>query len=126
MKAIVVTPEKIEFRMVTCLHETLDGYLEALSVGENFICFIDEDGKAKRLPLNLTATRIIERMLDKCGRQLLPGDQIVGTAIFVGLDGEDEGNVPREVVEEYFPEQLEFWLAENNGDTDAAKPRGTL
>jgi hypothetical protein len=124
MKAIVVTPEKVEFRFITDLHQTLGGYLECLSVGENFICFIDEDGKAKGLPVNLTATAIIEGMLDKRGRRLLPGDQIVGMAIFVGMDGEDEGDIPEEVVKEYFPEQLDFWLAVEKRITDAAKPRG--
>jgi hypothetical protein len=124
MKAIIVTPDTIEFQFITDLHETLGGYLEALSVGENFICFIDEDGKAKGLRHNQRATDIIQLMLAKRGRSLLPGDTIVGKAIFVGVDGEDEGDIPREVVEEYFSDMLDFWLAVEKRMSDAAIPRG--
>jgi hypothetical protein len=124
MKAIVVTPDTIEFRFITDLHATLGGYLEALSVGENFICFIDEDGKAKGLRPNQRATDIIQLMLAKRDRTMLPGDVIAGKAIFVGVDGEDEGDIPREVVEEYFSDMLDFWLAVEQRVSDAAKPRG--
>jgi hypothetical protein len=123
MKAIIVTPNTIEFQNISDLHATLDGYLEALSVGENFICFIDEDGKAKGLRPNQRATDIIQLMLAKRGRSMLPGDMIVGMAIFVGVDGEDEGDLPESVIAEYFPE---FLGSRSQGMTDAANPRGSL
>jgi hypothetical protein len=104
MNAVVVTPSTVEFQHVTDLHAALGGYLEALSVGENFICFIDEDGKAKNLPHNRRATEVILAMLAKRDRTLLTGDFIVGTAIFVGVDGENEGDLPESVITEYFPE----------------------
>jgi hypothetical protein len=109
MKAIVVTSDTIEFQDIADLHQAIGGYLEALSVGENFICFIDEEGKMKGLRFNQPATDIIQAMLAKRGRSMLPGDVIAGKAIFVGVDGENEGDIPREVVEEYFPDMLDFW-----------------
>ncbi len=103
MKAIVVLPNCIELREVTDLHETVGGFFQCLPVGEDFTVFIDEDGKAKGLPRNQRAEDIIRRMLDKVDRTLIPGDFIVGPAVFVGLDGGDEVDLPEEVIKEFFP-----------------------
>lgn len=104
MRAVVVTPTSIELKDVADLRAVIGGYLESLSVGENFICFIDEDGKVKGLPVNEYATSLIVAMLHVRGRCLLPGDYIVGTAVFVGMSGENEGDIPESVIDEYFPE----------------------
>ncbi len=102
VKAIVVM-DTIKFAQVHDFHAVLGGYLEALPVGEGFTVFIDEDGKAKGLPHNERAESIIRAMLSVYGRSMLPGDYIVGPAIFVGID--DEGNecdLPTSVIQEFF------------------------
>ena len=105
MKAVIITPTTIELRPITDLRAALGGYLEALPVGEGFLCFIDEDGKAKQLPPNELATNVIQAMLAKRGRSLLPGDGIVGPAIFVSVDEDgNEGDLHESVIREYFPE----------------------
>lgn len=105
MKAVIVTPNTIELRPITDLAKTLGGYLEALPVGEDFLCLIDEDGKAKNLPFNPLATNIIQAMLAKRGRSLLPDDWIVGHAIFVSVDEDgNEGDLHESVIREFFPE----------------------
>ncbi len=104
MKAVVIR-EKVQFEEIINLQEGLGGWLESLAVGEDFTVFIDEDGKSKNLPFNPIADRIIREMLANNGRTLMPGDQIVGPAIFVGLD--DAGNeieLPQWVVDQYFKE----------------------
>ena len=82
------------------------GYLEMLPVGEDFTVYIDEDGKGKILPYNPGATAIIKAMLCQAGRTLLPGDYIVGPAVFVGIkpgaEGPEECDLPVHVIRRYF------------------------
>ena len=105
-KTVIVTPDvQVAVRVVNNFQAALGGYLEALPVGEGFTVFIDEDGKAKGLPRNEKAESIVRAMLAKNGRIMLPGDYLVGPAIFVGID--DDGNavdLPDAVIQEYFPE----------------------
>lgn len=105
VKAVVVRPDSIELASVHDFHAVLGGYLEALPVGEGFTVFIDEDGKSKGLPHNARAEAIIRAMLAKYQRVMLPGDYIVGPAIFVGIDDNgDETDLPDSVLKEYFPQ----------------------
>jgi len=94
-----------------------DGCLECLPVGKDFVCYVDEEGIYKGLLLNQRATVIVQQMLRKLGRTLIPGDFIKGTAVFIGQKMEDEGMVecdlPDHVIQEYFVSKTK--LVDNKG-----------
>jgi Domain of unknown function (DUF3846) len=52
------------------------GYIQVLAVPPDKLMVIDEDGKAKGLPYNHTATYIV-------APQLMPGDWIAGDALMI-------------------------------------------
>lgn len=84
-----------------------EGHLEVLCLRHDVVCYIDEDGKAKNLERNIHATFVVELMLLQDGRQMLPGDYISGTAVFIGAtaDGE-EADLPEDVIRMHFPSVL--------------------
>lgn len=72
------------------LQRLVDGYIEAVG-GPDWVVYVNEEGKLDGLPVNARATAVVET--------LLPGfsahDVLVGTAVFLGRDGEDETHVPQ-------------------------------
>lgn len=56
------------------LQELVDGYIEVVYLDENTVMICNEEGKLKGLP----------------GNFIMGSDVIVGTAIFVGTDDENE------------------------------------
>lgn len=77
------------------------GWLEALSLGQGAVMYLNEEGKILGLPLNTAANRIVA--LANPG--LAPGDFIVGQVIILGdtaPDGTEDGaehDVPASALE---------------------------
>ena len=65
------------------LQELVGGYIEAYTVSPDLVILMDEDGKLKDKPMNF----------------LIPGDYVAGTALFVGVDGEEFADCPYTDVE---------------------------
>ena len=64
------------------LQKTVDGPIETIPVGGGAICIVNEEGKIRGLQRNFYLG-------------VFPfGDKIVGTAIIVGVDGEEFGDCP--------------------------------
>lgn len=85
ISAIIIEPGK-DPRMETIhnelhtLQRLVDGYIEVCPLVEDMVMIINEEGKLRDLPKNFWMGAI--------------GDYIVGTAVFVGVDGDEFDNVP--------------------------------
>lgn len=85
IRTIVIDPGK-DPRMETIrndlhtLQRLVGGYIEAVSLVEDMVMIINEEGKLRGLPKNFWMKVI--------------GDYIVGTAVFVGVDGDEFDDVP--------------------------------
>jgi hypothetical protein len=94
VRAVVITPDGMVSVANLSGYEDfvkeVGGYLEAIYL-DGCVCYVNEDGKAARMLPNWKATAFVKQMLVPLGRMMLPGDYIVGTAIFVGL-AVDEGS----------------------------------
>lgn len=83
--AIIIEPDKAP-RMETIYNELhtlqrlVDGYIEVCTLAEDMVMIINEEGKLRGLPKNFWMEVI--------------GDYIVGTAVFVGVDGDEFDDVP--------------------------------
>lgn len=83
--AIIIEPDKAP-RMETIYNELhtlqrlVDGYIEVCPLAEGMVMIINEEGKLRGLPKNFWMEVI--------------GDYIVGTAVFVGVDGDEFDDVP--------------------------------
>lgn len=83
--AIIIEPDK-DPRMETIYNELhtlqrlVDGYIEVCPLAEDMVMIINEEGKLRGLPKNFWMEVI--------------GDYIVGTAVFVGVDGDEFDDVP--------------------------------
>ena len=92
ISAIIIEPDKAP-RMETIhnelhtLQRLVDGYIEVCPLVEDMVMIINEEGKLKDLPKNFWMKVI--------------GDYIVGTAVFVGVDGDEFDNVPVTLPELY-------------------------
>lgn len=107
MKCVVIYPGQApilkEVDGYKGLVAEVGGYIELVGVGEDFSCYVNEDGIALGLSRNEAATKVVTNMLDNVGRSLLPGDYIKGAAVFCGAseNGEDT-DIPDNVVDTYF------------------------
>lgn len=85
ISAIIIEPGK-DPRMETIrndlhtLQRLVGGYIEAVPLAEDMAMIVNEEGKLMDLPKNFWMEVI--------------GDYIVGTAVFVGVDGDEFDNVP--------------------------------
>lgn len=85
ISAIIIEPDKAP-RIETIpnelhtLQRLVDGYIEVCPLVEDMLMIINEEGKLRGLPKNFWMEVI--------------GDYIVGTALFVGVDGDEFDNVP--------------------------------
>jgi hypothetical protein len=85
--------------MVSCLNELktfqslVDGMIEVLPVAQNLLIMCNEEGKILDLPYNCT----------------LVGEPLMGTIVFVGVEGEEFDSVPlsMEQARQLFPEMWE-------------------
>lgn len=90
--AIIIEPGKAP-RMETIYNELhtlqrlVDGYIEVCPLAEDMVMIINEEGKLRGLPKNFWMEVI--------------GDYIVGTAVFVGVDGDEFDDVPVTLSELY-------------------------
>lgn len=78
MTAIIKRPGRPAFRReisntLEALQELVDGYIETVNLPGGIVMIVNEEGKILGLPLNFR----------------LNCDLIRGTAVFVGVDGED-------------------------------------
>lgn len=78
---------------LTVLQELVGGYIEPLQL-QGCHAYFNEEGKWMGLPVNLPATQFTEALGWRRG-----GDYLVGTVVFLGDNGADEGPVPDAVVE---------------------------
>ena len=85
IRAIIIEPDKdprIEriHNELHALQRLVDGYIEVCPIVEDMVMIINEEGKLRGLPKNFWMEVI--------------GDYIVGTAVFVGVDGDEFDDVP--------------------------------
>ena len=84
------------------------GYLEGITLTEDSMAYIDEEGKLKGLPSNEKATALMKELIHKDGRVMLPGDYISGTMIIVGTLDEkgqhdaDDHDAPKHILEHFY------------------------
>ena len=72
-------PEIIEIeKSLKALQEQVGGYIETLTFAEDAALIVDEEGKLKGKPYNFTFC----------------GEVLVGTVLFVGVDGEEFCDIP--------------------------------
>lgn len=85
IQAIIIEPGK-DPRIETIpnelhtLQRLVDGYIEVCPLAEDMVMIINEEGKLRGLPKNFWMEVI--------------GGYIVGTAVFVGVDGDEFDDVP--------------------------------
>ena len=101
-QGIVVHPdgtwEQVGIGSMDDLIRIVDGWLEDIAPGQSYYGFapwhawVDGDARAKDKPMNLVATGLAQ-MLGWQDR-IMTGDFIAGDALFVGLDGPDDVDVP--------------------------------
>lgn len=60
------------------LQKYVGGYIERIDLGDNLAMYVDEEGELKNLPINITATWILQGL-----RKLTFGTVIKGNAIIV-------------------------------------------
>lgn len=135
MKVLVIDPGPVNStaRLVEVPHtlaafnELVGGSIEGLTLGSGVSAYINEDGKALGLPVNVVGDQIVRVLLSQTGRRLMPGDVIVGPIVFLGLpddDGEDR-DVPQAFVDWFASIDGVEVNDESTGDTPDA-PTGGL
>jgi len=110
MRAVLVTPSN------EVLLKDVDGYqdikrllnggwLEAVTLGPDTVVYVDEDRISKKLQKNIVATFVVELMLHKYNRQLVPGSDILGNAVFIGMNTAigEEIDLSESVIRNCFP-----------------------
>ena len=86
IKCLVKKPgETIKYGVIPntleAFQEAVEGYIECVTIRPDLVMIVNEEGKLRGLPYNFT---------------LFGYDEIVGTALFVGVDGEEFANCPLE------------------------------
>lgn len=111
MRAVVIEPGRQPMVVDVdgfdgCKKLLNDAYIEQITLFDDLVCRIDEDGKAKELKVNAIATQRIQRMLRDTGRSLMPFDFLVGTVIIIGQkygdDGMEDADMPQHLIDKYF------------------------
>ena len=101
MRTIVipVDGEPVEERDLSTLEDfqaAVGGYFQCVGYPgrRDVFCYMNEDGKHLRLPLNRRATALLRG-------HMLPGDFVAGTMVLVGYDGrESECDLPTDITVE--------------------------
>lgn len=75
------------------------GFIEQLRVAEDASAYINEDGKAHELAVNIVANRLLQVL----GVQLWPGDVVVGPVV---LFGSTSGQGERDEYEHDVPDRI--------------------
>jgi hypothetical protein len=88
-RALVVRPDGTAevvrvSRRLESWQELVGGSIEGLSLSAEVRAFINEDGKALGLAMNVYADAMIRALLKSVGHTLMPGDYIVGPVVFLG------------------------------------------
>lgn len=84
--ALISEPNTIGFRIervtidLTTLQKLVDGYIEAVT-GDNWMAYVDEEGKNKNKPINHLSTLYIEDLLPGFTRR----DVLVGSVVWFGF-----------------------------------------
>lgn len=85
MKAITIKGTLLRLDEIAndlrALQHAVDGYIEIVGLRDGAVMIVDEEGKLKDKPYNLLAS-------------LVAGTDIVGSALIVGVDGEEFCDVP--------------------------------
>lgn len=89
MKALLINDrsvEKIEIEnTLEALQKAVDGYIETVTLISGYaVMIVNEEGMLRGMPSNLTASAIAAR-------------KIVGTALVVGVDGDEFTDIPKDV-----------------------------
>ena len=89
MKALLInnrSVEEIEIEnTLEALQKAVDGYIETVTlIGGYAVMIVNEEGLLRGMPSNLTASAIAAR-------------KIVGTALVVGVDGDEFTDVPKDI-----------------------------
>lgn len=89
MKALLInnrSVEEIEIdNTLEALQKAVDGYIETVTlIGGYAVMIVNEEGLLRGMPSNLTASAIAAR-------------KIVGTALVVGVDGDEFTDVPKDI-----------------------------
>lgn len=97
IKVLVVEPGSATGRIrvidqsLESFQSLVGGYIEGLTLTEEVSAYINEEGKLRSLPVNVSGDVIIRELLFRSGRHLMPGDVIVGPVVFVGAPDDEEG-----------------------------------
>lgn len=85
MKAITINGTIVRLDEIAndlrALQRAVDGYIETVGLRDGAVMIVDEEGRLKDKPYNLLAS-------------LVAGTDIVGSALIVGVDGEEFCDVP--------------------------------
>jgi len=89
VKALLInnrSVEEIEIEnTLEALQKAVDGYIETVTlIGGYAVIIVNEEGLLRGIPSNLTASAIAAR-------------KIVGTALVVGVDGDEFTDVPKDI-----------------------------
>ena len=82
-----VAPAKGKRFTLQELQNFVGGYIELVTLSPKLSMFVNEDGKRLQLARNDCATRFARHVLHHNGRDLFPGDGLVGT-VFIFRKGE--------------------------------------
>ena len=89
MRALLINERSVEEikieNALEALQKAVDGYIETLTlIGGYAVMIVNEEGLLRGMPSNLTASAIAAR-------------KIVGTALVVGVDGDEFKDVPKDI-----------------------------
>lgn len=85
------------------------GGIEALWLTADVNCYINENGKYEGMMFNPVGDLVVRTLLQEGGRQLIPGDHIVGPVVFCGQP--DSAGWDTDV-----PERLLDWFRNTRND----------
>lgn len=89
MKALLINDRSVEEieieNTLEALQKAVDGYIETVTLIVGYaVMIVNEEGLLRGMPSNLTASAIAAR-------------KIVGTALVVGVDGDEFTDVPKDI-----------------------------
>jgi hypothetical protein len=107
-RALVIKPDTDVARLVHVNRDLaswkrlVGGPIESLALSDTVWAYINEDGKAQGLPVNLFGDQFVRASLARIGRRLWPGDHITGPLVLKGPPDRDgwDTDVPDQVLAE--------------------------
>lgn len=107
VRVLVARPGEDHLTLTRCnrrlesWQELVGGQIEGLTLSPYVSCYLNENGKAEGLSMNVVGHFLVSLLLAAGGRSLLEGDVIVGPVVFTGPPDEEgwDTDVPEQLLD---------------------------